>query len=207
MQATNAVGPGAGSTLNTDMNDRSNQERATEPAVVSLLDAVERIFTEDSPSTVSMRAIATEAGCSLGLAYNYFASKDELVGTALDRMAKRITDDAVSSGDPREALLLLLDSMRSNRAFARLLTWLVLEGRDVSSVMSGHPLMRRVAALAAERGHADPTSVAMTMGLLAIGTFTYGEMLNGSTGRQPDDGRLLEMVADMYASWFGRPSG
>ena len=36
-----------------------------------------------------MRAIAGEAGCSLGLAYNYFTSKDELIGAALDRAEAR----------------------------------------------------------------------------------------------------------------------
>jgi AcrR family transcriptional regulator len=189
------------------MNDRSNGDSATEPAVVALLDAVEQIFATESPSTVTMRAIAAGADCSLGLAYNYFASKDELIGAALDRMARRITADAIHTDDPRDALLALLASMRANAAFPRMLTWLVLEGRDVSSVMSGHPLMQSVAAVAARRGAEDPTSVAMTMGLLAIGTFTYDSMLNGSVGREPDDVRLLETAADMFAEWFPQPPG
>ena len=42
----------------------------------------------------------------------------------------------------------------------------------------------------------------MTMGLVAIGTFTYSEMLNRAVGRQSDDGRLFESAADMFASWF-----
>ena len=149
-----------------------------------------------------MRTIATEADCSLGLADNYFDSKAGLIGAALDRMAERITSNVTSFDDPRDALLALLDSMRANAAFPRLLTWLVLEGHDVSSVMTGHPLMQSIEAVAAERDAEDPASVAMTMGLLAIGTFTYSPMLNRTVGRQPDDGRLLEAVADMYASWF-----
>ena len=189
------------------MNNRSNLSSATEPAAVALLDAVERIFTHESPSTLSMRAIAGEAGCSLGLAYNYFASKDELVGVALDRMARRITADTAITDDPREALIALLDSMRANAAFPRLLTWLVLEGHDLSSVMSGHPLMQSIVVVAAERGAEDPASVAMTMGLLAIGTFTYSAMLNRTVGREPDDGRLLESAADMFANWFPQPAG
>ena len=191
------------------MNDRSTRESADEqPAAAALLDAVERIFAHESPSTVSMRTIAAEADCSLGLAYNYFASKDELIGAALDRMASRITANAAETAadDPRAALFALLDSMKSNAAFPRLLTWLVLEGRDVSGVMSGHPLMQRVAAVAAERGAADPASTALTMGLLAIGTFTYGAMLNRTLGRDPADDRLLESAADMYASWFPGPA-
>ena len=189
------------------MNDRSNGDSATEPAVVALLDAVEWIFATESPSTVTMRAIAARADCSLGLAYNYFASKDELIGAALDRMAKRITADASYTDDPREALLALLASMQANAAFPRMLTWLVLEGRDVASMMSGNPLMQSVAAVAAERGAEDPASVAMTMGLLAIGTFTYNSMLNGAVGREPDDERLLETAAGMFSDWFPQPPG
>jgi AcrR family transcriptional regulator len=177
-----------------------------EPAAIALLDAVERIFTTEAPSTVSMRTITKEAGCSLGLAYNYFASKDELVGAALDRMAKRITADITSSDDPREALFVLLDSMQTHAAFPRLVTWLLLEGRDVSSVMSGHPLMQSVAAIAAERGVKDPTTLAMTMGLLAIGTFTYGPLLNRGVGRESDDSRLLEYAAVMFAACFPQPT-
>ena len=179
----------------------------TEPAVVKLLDAVERMYANGSPSTVSMRAIAKEADCSLGLAYNYFTSREELIGTALDRMATRITADALSSEDPREALLALLDSMRANAAFPRLVTWLVLEGEDVSSVMAGHPLIQSVAAVAGERGVEDPVSAAMTMGLLAIGTFTYGPLLNRAVGREPDDSRLLGAAAEMFAGCFPQLAG
>ena len=115
----------------TDMNDRSDQDRATEPAAIKLLDAVERIFATQSPSTVSTRTIAAEAECSLGLTYNYFDSKEDLIGAALDRMAERITSEAIIFDDPHEALLALLGSMQANAAFPRLVTWLVLEGHDV----------------------------------------------------------------------------
>jgi AcrR family transcriptional regulator len=180
-------------------------ESATpEPFAVLLLDAVERIFTTEAPSTISMRTIAGEAECSVGVAYNHFDNKTALIGAALDRMAERITAHAVGVDDPGEALLALLDAMRANAAFPRLMTWMVLEGHDVTSAMSGHPLMRNVAAVAADRGAEDPATVATTMGLLAIGLFTYSAMLNGTVGREPDDPRLLEGAADMYATWFPR---
>jgi AcrR family transcriptional regulator len=190
------------------MNDRSSRLAANGPAVVGLLDAVERIFTTESPSTVSMRTIAKEADCSLGLAYNYFASKEELIGAALDRMAKRITADATTNtDDPREALRALINSMRTNAAFPRLMTWLLLEGHDLSSVMSGFPLEKSVTAIAAERGVEDPESVAMTMGLLAIGVFTYGEVLNGAVGRDPGDEQLVDFLSELFASLFPQPMG
>jgi AcrR family transcriptional regulator len=189
------------------MNDRSNDSSVMEPAAIMLLDAVERIFADRSPSSVSMRAIAAEADCSLGLAYNYFTSKDELIGAALDRMANRIAAEALSPDDPRDVLLALMASMRSNVAFPRLVTWLVLEGHDLSRLMSNFPLERRVAAIAVERGADDPESIAMTMGLLAIGVFTYGGVLNRAVGRDPNDERLLEFVGDVFGGLFPQSTG
>jgi AcrR family transcriptional regulator len=189
------------------VNKRSTDGPATRPAADRLLDAVDQIFANESPSTVSMRTIAKQADCSVGLAYNYFESRDELIGAALDRLAHRITADAVSSEGPREALLALLESMRANAAFPRMMTWLILEGADVSAVMSGHPLLQRIAATADERGVKDPPGAAMMVALLAIGTFTFGPMLNHAAGREPDDGRLVESVADMLADWFPQPIG
>ena len=188
------------------MNDRSNDRSATEPAAIKLLDAVERMFTDESPSTVSMRTIAAEADCSLGLAYNYFDSKTALIGATLDRMAKRVAAAAINTEDPREALIVLLDSLRTDAAFPRLVTWLALEGHDLSNVMSADPLLQGVTAVAAERGAEDPESVALAMAMLALGTFTYGELMNRMTGRQPDDARLLGAAADMFASWFPQPA-
>jgi AcrR family transcriptional regulator len=171
------------------------------------LDAVERICTDRSPSTLTMRSIAAEAGVSLGAAYNHFESKEELIGAALDRLAPRLTALGTSASDPAEALAALLHAMRENAAFPRLLTWLLLEGRNVSDVMTGHPLMRDVAMEADRRGASDPATTAMLMGLLAIGTFTYEGMLNRSVGRDVDDQRLLTIVLDVYEGYFPGPTG
>jgi len=167
-----------------------------------VMTAVERIFARESPSSVSMRSIAAEAGCSLGLAYNYFTSKDELLGATLDRIALRLATEAASADDPRDALISLVGSMRSNAAFPRLVTWLVLEGRDVSRLVSGFPLEQQVAAIAVERGADDPESIALTMALLAIGIYTYGDLLNRAVGRDPGDERLLEFLGDVFAGLF-----
>lgn len=184
------------------MNGRSSHTPSSEPFAIRLIDAVERIVTTESPSTVSMRAIAAEADCSLGVAYNHFDSKMELIGAALDRMAQRITSDAIGVGDGGDALEALLDAVHANAAFPRLLTWMVLEGQDVSAVMTAHPLAQSVSQAAADRGAKDPASVALTMGLLALGMYTYGPMLNLTVGRDPNDERLLEAVAEMFAGWF-----
>lgn len=189
------------------MNDRSSQEATTDPPIeTALLDAVERLCETRAPSTVSIRMIAAEAGLSVGVAYNYFASRDELLGAALDRMARRMAASGTGTDDPRDALLALLDTMRTNAAFPRLVTGLVLEGRNVSDVMSGHPLIQQVAASARERGAVDPVGTALAMALMAIGTHTFDGPLNIAAGRDPDDARLRELAADMYAHWFPGPT-
>jgi AcrR family transcriptional regulator len=187
------------------MNDRSTAGDADNPGVDALLDAIERICATRSPSALSMRGIADEANCSLGLAYNHFESKEQLVTAALDRMAERLTASTAVARNPGESLLTLLEAMQDNPAFPRLLTWLILEGHNVSEAMSGHPLMREVAADARELGATDPATTAMTMGVLAIGTCTYGSMLNRAVGRDSDDMRLTATVAEIYDSFFPGP--
>ncbi len=44
-----------------------------------ILDAALRLFAAKGYDSASMREIAVEAGCSLGLTYRYFASKEDLV--------------------------------------------------------------------------------------------------------------------------------
>lgn len=153
-----------------------------------------------------MRSIAEEAGVSLGAAYNHFDSKEELIGATLNRLAPRLTAIGVSSPEPADALAALLGAMRQHAAFPRLVTWLLLEGKNVSEVMSGHPLMRDVAVEAGRRNASDPTTTAMLMGLLAIGTFTYEGLLNGAVGRDLDDPRLLATVLDLYGDFFPGPA-
>ena len=55
------------------MGDRGNDTRDR------LVDTALRLFREDGYQATTMRRIATEAGVSLGNAYYYFASKDDLV--------------------------------------------------------------------------------------------------------------------------------
>ena len=65
----------------------------TERTRQGLLDSVERLAATGPLSEITMRAIATEANCSVGLAYRYFSTKEELVGAALDRAAIYITTE------------------------------------------------------------------------------------------------------------------
>ncbi len=175
----------------------------TSPAdttVSRLLDAVESLCAEMSPSDVTMRRIAAEAGLSVGLAYRYFESRDELLGAAMDRMAERIAAVAVGD-DPITVVSALWKALDDNPAFVRLVTSLILSGQDVSEVMSKHPLMRDIAKSAAELGMDDPKTIAGVTGLVTIAGAMYGSSLNRAIGRDPDDPRLYGAAAAMMALW------
>jgi AcrR family transcriptional regulator len=163
---------------------------------------VERIYEEQSPSAATMRTIATEAGCSSGVSYCYFNSKDEPLGAALDRMAMRIAAVSTGCDDPAEALLNLWQTLLTTPAFPRLANELLSEGKAMSSVMSGHPLIREVTDTARARGDADPPTVAGIMALLGIAGATYAPTINRAIGRDPDDHTLYDSTAHMFKEWI-----
>ncbi len=169
-------------------------------AVSRLLDAVEVLCAEMSPSDATMRKIAAEAGLSVGLAYRYFESRDELFGAAMDRMAERIAAAAVGD-DPITVVSALWKAVGDNPAFPRLVTSLILSGQNVSEVMSKHPLMRDIARSAAEQGVGDPATVAGVTGIMTLAGVLFAPTLNRTIQRDPDDPRVYDAAAEMMALW------
>jgi AcrR family transcriptional regulator len=185
--------------LSDDMNDRST-DPMTVPTVARLLDAVEILCAKKAPSNVTMREVATAAGLSLGVAYRYYASREELFGAAMDRMADQIV--AAATGDtPITAVTALWRALEDYPAFPRMLTSLVLEGRNVSEVMSRHPLMRDIARSAAEQGIGDPATVAGVTGIMTLAGVLFAPTLNRTIQREPDDPRVYDAAAEMMAIW------
>jgi AcrR family transcriptional regulator len=181
------------------MND-SPPTATDNTSVPRLLDAVEILCAETSPSDVTMRKVAAKAGLSVGLAYRYFESREALFGAAMDRMAERIAAAAVGD-DPIMAVNALWKAADDNPAFPRLVTSMILSGQDVTEVMSKHPLMRDIARSAAELGMDDPKTIAAATALVTIAEAMYGSMINRAIGRDPRDPRLYDAVAAMMALW------
>jgi AcrR family transcriptional regulator len=61
-----------------------------------IVDTAVRLFAERGYEATTMRAIAVEAGCSLGLAYRYFSGKDALVLELYRRLADELAHDVAS---------------------------------------------------------------------------------------------------------------
>ncbi len=185
------------------MNNGSR--RPTEETIVpQLLDAVEILCATENPDNVGMRQIAAEASLSVGVAYRYFESKDALIGAALDRMAERLADAATGAIDPGAAIDALWNSLDANPAFPRLVTWTIMNGINVSDLMSKHPVLRDVATAAASRGHEDPQTAAGITALIAIAAAVYGPTINRAMQRDADDQRLYDSATDMLADWISK---
>lgn len=65
-----------------------------------ILDAVERLLGRGGISSVTMRAVAKEAGVSLRLVQYYGSSKDDLLSAALERLSSRSVEAWASGGAP-----------------------------------------------------------------------------------------------------------
>lgn len=145
-----------------------------------------------------MRAIAAEAGVSVGLAHHHFGSRDELLGSALDRIAVDLTRGTDPGERPADVLRELWSRLGRRPAFARLIVTLLLEGKDVSAIMSGHPLIVRTVARAAEAGDPDPQGTAATLVVLGLGGAFLGPPINRAIGRDHDDSALFDGLARMF---------
>ncbi len=76
----------------------SKSERTRERILASALE----LFTEKGFAQTTMRDIAERSGSSLGLAYRYFARKEELVIALYDRLASEFAEEVASL--PREPI-------------------------------------------------------------------------------------------------------
>ena len=160
----------------------------------NLLDAVERLSVTGPMSAITMRAIADEADCSLGLAYRYFNTKEDLLGAVLDRAASYITTGLTTTDSPDHLTRQVWERMAERPVFARLFTWTLLEGRDVTEIMSGHPLLQILGQQAAAQGDANPQSAAAAIGVITIGGGLFAPAFNRATGNRPDDQAIYERL-------------
>ncbi len=77
--------------------------------------------------------IAKRAGCSAGLVYTYFTSKDELFEAVFDATVEQTRNDApITVQDLPEYAGRLFDARRASPEAARLLDWYALERPDTT---------------------------------------------------------------------------
>lgn len=161
---------------------------------IRLLDAVERLVTEEGPSAVTMRAVAAGTECSVGLAYRYFATKQLLLGAVLDRAAAYITADLESLQSFDQIARQTWQRMSERPVFAKLVTSMALEGEDFTAVMQGHPFLQVIARNAQNAGDPDPVSTAAAIGVLILAGDVFAPGINRAVGREPKDDAIQERL-------------
>jgi AcrR family transcriptional regulator len=146
-----------------------------------------------------MREISQEAGVSVGVAYRYFDSKTALIGAAMDSIGERLARAVTSSCDLTEAMHALWNEFQDNPAFINIGSWMILEGHNMSDVMSKHPAARDLMAQAARRGMKDPQTFAGVVLLVGLAGAFYGTAVNRALNREDDDQRIYQSAAEALA--------
>ena len=171
--------------------------------VPDLLDAVEQLCTDKSPALVGMREIAAEAGLSVGVAYRYFDSKTALIGAAMDRIGERLAGAVTGSDDLTKAMESLWKAFDDNPAFINIGSWMILDGHNMSEVMSKHPAARDLISQASQRGMNDPQTFAGVTLLIGLAGAFYEAAVNRALGRHDDDQRIYQSAAEALSLWAG----
>jgi AcrR family transcriptional regulator len=103
-------------------------ERRTVLAADRILDAAERLFTQQEPASIGMNEIARAAGCSRATLYRYFESREALrtayVHRETNRLGREILQLIDSIEDPRERLIAsIIATLRMVRESPALAAW------------------------------------------------------------------------------------
>lgn len=103
------------------MNQRMLARKETESRIVL---AALRLFSQEGYSATSMRAIARDAGISLGLTYNYFSSKEQLLKAIVQQCLEEIMGSMQAGAQEKLTLETLMANMveivQNNQEFWRL---------------------------------------------------------------------------------------
>lgn len=98
-----------------------------------------RLFSQEGYSATSMRAIAREAGISLGLTYNYFSSKEQLLRAIVQQCLEEIVQSMQAGAQEELSLETLMANMleivQNNQEFWRLFHQIRLQQSIMESLL------------------------------------------------------------------------
>ena len=161
---------------------------------IALLAATERLCTLSQPSSFTVADIAQEASVTTSLLYFYFESKDDIILATLRWIASDLDAVAAKVTTPGEMAAAVSGALIDRPAFARILAWLVLEGRSLTEVMGDHPFLRRLMSTLSIGGSEDPHTQAGTVVAVLLSSAFFAGGINVAIERQHDDQRLPEAL-------------
>jgi len=199
--------------------------RTAEEAKVMILDAAERRLRELGPAGIKLQELAADVGVSHPAILHHFGSRDGLVEAVVRRALDTLRDstlDQVRQHMRREvdipSILDAVFGILAERGHARLVAWLILEGknsRDESRLMralaeAAH--VRMISGGWTEGRHfefEDMLFTIMLVGTAALGSGVAGEAMRFSCGIEDDTGveerfrRWLSALISHYLSGTG----
>jgi AcrR family transcriptional regulator len=160
----------------------------------ALLAATERLCVKGQPPSFTVADIAQEANVTTSLIYFYFDSKDDIILTTLRWIASDLDAVAAGTSTSGEMAAAVSEALINRPAFARILAWLVLEGRGLTEEMGDHPFLRRLMMTLAMGPTADPHTQAGAVVAVLLSNALFAGGINAALGRQRDDRRLPDAL-------------
>ena len=141
------------------MRKTPKQDRAS-ATVEAILDATARLLESTSGREISTNKVARRAGVSIGTLYQYFANKDELMGSLAKREFKRLSSDIIQQIDR-----VSVESVpECSRAIVRVLVRLYSSDKMIKRLSNAEYFHRvLVLALLARRGGGGGEEPLMTV--------------------------------------------
>lgn len=141
--------------------------------VDAVLDAADRLFSQEGPGNVSLRAIARAADVNYGLVHRHFGTRDELLDRLLARYADRWgamleRDDLDYEAALQELLGPPADS-RETGAYMRLLAWTLLSSAEGPEAHRRHATLDRLPGLRGAPSSEEPVTTTAAALALAFG--------------------------------------
>lgn len=122
-------------------------------AAAAILVAAARLFSERSPSKVTLREIAELAGVNYGLIHHYYGTKDAILAELIRHGSEAGAVSMQGTTTVADALDALVDP-NSAGAHIRMLAWVLLSDTEAARSFSASPAVRHLEAIADAGAHA-----------------------------------------------------
>ncbi|WP_437507941.1 TetR/AcrR family transcriptional regulator [Sorangium sp. So ce1099] len=150
-----------------------------------ILDAAERLVVSRGVNSLTVEAVLTEAKISKGGFFHHFATKDALLTAIIDRLSKRVNDDAAERAardpEPRGARLraqiaLAFDAEKRDSAAPRALLLALIEAVGAQPEIARHVCKLNAESFARDVAEDIPEGRAIAI-QLALDGFWFSQAL------------------------------
>jgi AcrR family transcriptional regulator len=143
-----------------------------------LVAAAVELFAKEGPDGVALRQVATAAGVNYGLIHQYIGTKDDLLRLVFRSVSEQAAERLSTATDLDGAIREMVRSQRNPSAYASLLGWALLQGRDAHALLGRSPALGVLVERLAQLDEAEPETrlrveamVAMSLGWQLFGPF------------------------------------